>query len=321
MASGGGAHGRRQWQPVAGGGGGRRKGGGAAKDGGASGEGEEKEGEGVLTRDSAGVGEDDDGRRRQAVDGWVRGMDEVALDLARPTAATERCGDGTTARGSGGTAAVRGKRAVAEIAPAATKLAAASARRGSDPSNGGVRPETATSGGACGERRERGRKHGRERRVGEKREESRGRLFMGEGEADVARNGLYLAGDVGEVGRERGIQMNPPPPCARAHAGEVRMWAATWVRVWAEWESEESGGVGGDCRLGRGGWRLGKGLTGGPHLSAPEGVRGRRPGLREGAGEMGRRPMMKGEGGKRGFSRDSLMLVLHFNWLKLFLGL
>nr|AAP12961.1 hypothetical protein [Oryza sativa Japonica Group] len=33
------------------------------------------------------------------------------------------------------------------------------------------------------------------------------------------------------------------------------------------------------------GWRLGKGLTGGPHLSVPEGERGRRPGLREEKGK------------------------------------
>nr|BAD19885.1 hypothetical protein [Oryza sativa Japonica Group] len=54
----------------------------------------EKEGEGGLTGDSAGVGEDDGGRRRQAADGGVRGVDEAALDVARPTTMTEWLDDG-----------------------------------------------------------------------------------------------------------------------------------------------------------------------------------------------------------------------------------
>jgi hypothetical protein len=62
----------------------------------AHGEGGVKEGEGVLTGDSAGVGEDDGGRWQQAADGGARGMDETGLDLKRPTAAMERCGDGTS---------------------------------------------------------------------------------------------------------------------------------------------------------------------------------------------------------------------------------
>uniref|UniRef100_A0A0E0EKJ7 DUF834 domain-containing protein n=1 Tax=Oryza meridionalis TaxID=40149 RepID=A0A0E0EKJ7_9ORYZ len=65
-------------------------------------------------------------------------------------------------------------RAAAEVALAAAKLAVMIARRGDGSSNDGVRPDVAASGGACGERHERGRKHGRARRERKEGEEARG---------------------------------------------------------------------------------------------------------------------------------------------------
>ncbi|BAD52780.1 hypothetical protein [Oryza sativa Japonica Group] len=53
-----------------------------------------RRGGGASPWDSAGVGEDDRGRWRQAADGKARGMDETALDLASPTTATERLDGG-----------------------------------------------------------------------------------------------------------------------------------------------------------------------------------------------------------------------------------
>src|SRR5512142_3073070 len=113
--------------------------------------------------------------------------------------------------GNRGPVAADGKRAAAEVALAAANLAAVIARRGDGSSDGSVRPEAAASGGASGERRGLVRRHGRGRGMGETREGTRGRVFMGEGGADVAGDGPYLAGDVGSGGRVREVDLKSNP--------------------------------------------------------------------------------------------------------------
>nr|BAD16910.1 hypothetical protein [Oryza sativa Japonica Group]BAD16945.1 hypothetical protein [Oryza sativa Japonica Group] len=133
----------------------------------------------------------------------------------------------------------------------------------------------------------------------ENEEEDVGMNYIGAERSGTAGSGSISPELVGEVG-----------------AG-VRAWTRGRRGVWG-WGAGKAEKVGG-ARVAwlsparGGGRRLGKGLTGGPHLSAPEGDRGRRPGLREEKGkrtgpiwegareeeEMGRQPIWGKEGEKR----------------------
>nr|BAD67635.1 Epstein-Barr virus-like protein [Oryza sativa Japonica Group] len=121
---------------------------------------------------------------------------------------------------------------------------AVAAWRGGGPSGDGTRPETGGGGGASGERRATGRRHGRARRKGEKEEGDAGKLYRGSKGADMAGKPPDLAGDVGEK-REKvgGIQIDSRP-FAGARAGRemrgrgrgrgrevrARSGGATWRR-------------------------------------------------------------------------------------------
>jgi hypothetical protein len=177
--------------------------------------------------------------------------------------------------------------------------------------------------------------------VGEMRERARVRVFMGEGGAETAGDGPYLAGDVKRWRRERGCWgISNPPPLAGARTREMR---------------GEGGDVGARCGRGvearRGAEKAaaravgapapttgGRGRpTGGPHLSAPEREReggrtsGRGKEERAGPGkgcrargerwadgpsrEKGRKRKEKEEKDFPGIKYCTLVI---FNWLKLF---
>jgi hypothetical protein len=185
--------------------------------------------------------------------------------------------------------------------------------RGGDPSGSGARPKATASGGASNKRRELGRRHGRGREMGETREGTRGRVFMGEGGADVAGDGPYLAGDVGSGGRVREVGSKSNPALSSARAGREmrgkrrRRGGDAGAARRGRGKSGGGGGVADSAAVAVGGGWLEEGddLTGGPHLSASwrEGE-GERAG-QQGEAERGRRvdwadgPTRGKKGGKR----------------------
>src|SRR5512133_1043118 len=76
--------------------------------------------------------------------------------------------------------------------------------------------------------------------MGEMGERARVRVFMGEGGAETAGDGPYLAGDVERWRREIGCWgISNPPPLAGARAGDAGERAATWARgAGAEWRRD-----------------------------------------------------------------------------------
>nr|BAD21945.1 Epstein-Barr virus-like protein [Oryza sativa Japonica Group]BAD22461.1 Epstein-Barr virus-like protein [Oryza sativa Japonica Group] len=228
---------------------------------------------------TGGAGSGGDGRKAAAhgrssdvagARGKRRGGEELGMEKA--TATTKMAGrrrrgmDSSPAReGDRVPVGFQRREAVTEMAHTAAELAAVAAWRGGGPSGDGTRPEMGGGGGASGERRATGRRHGRARRNGEKGEGDAGKLYRGSKGADMAGKPPDLAGDVGEKREKVGgeFKSNPAHLRARVRAGRcggeggdvgVRCGRGVEAR---RGECGGAGGFGGGCRRGAGGWRKG----------------------------------------------------------------